>query len=189
MRPKSRRVQEDHPSGSPPPGEPEFLVVGKLGKPHGIHGEIVMNVFTEFPERIQPGIVVYIGPEYRAMQVTKRRPHGRGLLLSFEGCQTRETAAELRNLLVQVPAADRPPLPDGEFYQHQLLGLQVIDEQNTSLGWITAILATGANDVYVVKDSEGSEILIPAIESVVLDIDLEAEQVTVHMLPGLLPGS
>lgn len=189
MRPKPQRMQEDHLSGSSPPGEPEFLVVGKLGKPHGIHGEIVMDVYTEFPERIQPGIVVYIGPEYRPLHITKRRPHARGLLLSFEGYQSRETAAELRNLLVQVPAADRPPLPDGEYYHHQLLGLQVIDEKNTSLGWITAILATGANDVYVVKDSEGLELLIPVIESVVLDIDLEAKQVTIHMLPGLLPGS
>jgi 16S rRNA processing protein RimM len=68
-----------------------------------------------------------------------------------------------------------------------MLGLQVVDENETILGRITAILETGANDVYVVKDDLGAEVLIPALESVILDIDLEENQVSVHLLPGLLP--
>ncbi|MGW8226179.1 MAG: ribosome maturation factor RimM [Anaerolineales bacterium] len=187
MTPQSVEMQDGNLSGSSPPGEPEFLVVGKLGKPHGIQGEIVMDVYTDFPERLEAGVVVYIGPQYKPIQIARRRPHTRGLILSFDGYQSREAVADLRNLLVQVPSADRPALPDGEYYQHQLLGLLVIDEGGLELGWVTAILETGANDVFVVEDKEGSEVLIPDIESVILDIDLGEKQIKVHLLPGLLP--
>jgi 16S rRNA processing protein RimM len=147
-----------------------------------------MDVYTDFPERIQAGVMVYVGPEHQPMQITGRRTHQRGLLLSFNDYRTREEVAEIRSMLVHVPAADRPQLPEGEYYQHQLLGLQVLDEHDSTLGWITGILETGANDVYIVEDSEGKELLIPAIESVVLGIDLEKKQVRVHLLPGLVPG-
>lgn len=95
---------------------------------------------------------------------------------------------ELRNLLVQVRSADRPKLPQGDYYHHQLLGLQVIDEDDTIFGRITAIIETGANDVYVVQNENGAEVLIPAIDSVVQDIDLNENQVRVRLLPGLIPG-
>ena len=182
------RKQADNHSGSSFPGEPEFLVVGKLGKPHGVHGEILMDVYTDFPERIKPGLVVYIGKQFQPLQIANVRSHARGLLLCFKDYQSRDEAAELRNLLVQVRTADRPELPQGDYYQHQLLGLQVVDESDTRLGCITAIIETGANDVYVVQNETGSEVLIPAIESVILEINLEEKQVRVHLLPGLIPG-
>ena len=188
MTSRNSRTQDDNSSGSSFPGEPEFLVVGKLGKPHGVHGEIVMDVYTEFPERLKPGVEVYIGERHLPLKITKVRPHVRGSLISFYDYQSREEVAVLRNSLVQVPTADRPELPPGDYYHHQLLGLQVIEENDTRLGRITAIIETGANDVYVVKNEDGAEVLIPAIESVVLDIDLEQNQIRVHLLPGLLPG-
>jgi len=188
MTSRSSRLKADNLSGSSFPGEPEFLVVGKLGKPHGVRGEIVMDIFTEFPERFKQGITVYVGEQFLPLQITNVRSHSRGILLSFEGYQSRGEAAELRNLLVQVPTADRPDLPNGDFYHHQLLGLYVIDEKGTRLGLITTILETGANDVLVIQSESGAEMLIPAIESVVKDIDLEEKQVMIHLLPGLIPG-
>jgi 16S rRNA processing protein RimM len=107
------------------------------------------------------------------------------MLVTFEGYQSREGVAELRNQLVHVSAADRPPLPEGEYYHHQLLGLQVIDESEQPLGWLDQILTTGANDVYLVRDQAGGERLIPATDEVVLDIDLERKIIRVHLLPGL----
>ena len=115
MRPAAAPDQQDNEPGSPIPGEPEFLVVGKLGRPHGIHGEIVMDVYTDFPERLGPGVSVLVGPQYQQVRITHKRPHSRGMLLSFEGYQRREQAAELRNLLVFVPTADRPQLEKGEY--------------------------------------------------------------------------
>jgi 16S rRNA processing protein RimM len=178
-------LQQDSDSGSPTPGEPEFLVVGKFGKPHGIHGEIVMDVYTDFPERLQEGVTIFIGPKFLPLQIIKRRPHARGLLMTFDGYQTRDEVAEIRNQLVHVRTADRPQLEAGEYYHHQLLGLNVIDEDGNSLGSIERILETGANDVYVVKDEIGTELLVPGIESVILRIDLNNNQMLVHLLPGL----
>lgn len=179
--------QLDNDSGSPNPGEPEFLVVGKFGKPHGIQGEIVMDIYTDFPERLQPGVTIFVGSQYAAHKIVKRRPHPRGLLVMVENYRSREAAAELRNQFVYVAAADRPELEDGEYYHHQLLGMNLVDENGQYVGKLVQILQTGANDVYVVHDTAGAEILIPAIDSVILNIDLEEKQMQVHLLPGILP--
>jgi len=187
MKPSSLPVQKDNDSGSPTSGEPEFLVIGKLGRPHGLHGEILMVVYTDFPERIEPGVTLFIGPRYQPVKLIKSRPHTRGLLVTFEDYHVREKIAELRNQLVYVRTSDSPLLDPGEYYHHQLLGLQVIDENGRLLGLLSSILETGANDVYVIRDQTGAEILIPAIDSVILDIDLEHKQIQVHLLSGLLP--
>jgi 16S rRNA processing protein RimM len=185
MRSSPLPAQHETDSGSPDVGEPDFLVVGKLGKPHGIRGEIVMDVYTDFPERLQSGMTLFIGPQFEPLRLSNCRPHRRGMLVSFEGYQDRAEVAELRNQLVHVPAADRPPLPEGEYYHHQLLGLQVIDESGESLGRVEQILGTGANDVYLVRDRNGEERLVPATTEVILDINLEEKFIRVQLLPGL----
>jgi len=187
MMPRHARLQDDDQSGSSIPGEPEFLVVGKLGKPHGVDGEIVMEVYTDFPERLQEGAVVYVGKQFKPLQITRRRVHARGLLLCFDGYLTRENVAELTNLLVQVRTSGLPVLQEGEYYQHQLMGLNVVDERGEMLGRITGIIETGANDVFIVQGEDEHEILIPAIDSVVINIDLEASQIRIRPLPGLIP--
>ena len=181
---KSRRSEQ--PTGSPPTGEPVFLVVGKLRRPHGLLGEILMDILTDFPERLQPGATIYIGADYRSFTIRSLRPHRGGLLVAFDPYNDPESVGILRNQLVYVRADDRPPLPEGEYYHHQLLGLHVISDQGQSLGYLTKILETGANDVYVVRPECGPEILLPAIETVILDIDLERGEIHVHLLPGLL---
>ena len=92
----------------------------------------------------------------------------------------------MRNELVYVRADDRPPLAEGEYYHHELIGLRVVDESGDILGILVQILDTRANDVYVVRPQAGPEILLPAIESVILDIDLEKGEIRVHLLPGLI---
>jgi 16S rRNA processing protein RimM len=77
-------------------------------------------------------------------------------------------------------------LPEGEFYYHELLGLSVLNETGESLGKVTEIIQTGANDVYVVTNAAGNEILLPAIAEVILDVDLDSKIIKVHLLPGLL---
>ncbi len=175
------------PAGLPKPDEPAFLVVGKLRRPHGLKGEIIMQVITDFPERLQPGVTVYVGEQHMPMPIRSRRWHDRALLLAFDPYTDPESASALTNQMVYVRSDDRPPLPEGEYYHHQLLGLQVITDEGVELGQISQILETGANDVYVVRPESGPEILLPAIESVVLKIDLPLGQVQVHLLPGLLP--
>jgi 16S rRNA processing protein RimM len=107
-------------------------------------------------------------------------------LVSFEEHNNRESAGELRNKFVYVQAKDRPPLPDGEYYYHELIGLQVDTDAGETLGVLTDILETGANDVYIVSPDQGQDILLPAIPSVVLEINLEQGRMLVHILPGLI---
>jgi 16S rRNA processing protein RimM len=166
---------------------PAFLVVGQFGRPHGIQGEINLSVLTDFPERLKAGVLVYVGEQHRPLRIRRSRPHGAGLLLSFKGYDTPEQVSELTRSLVYVRGDDRPPLAEGEYYHHELVGLQVVDEEGQPLGELVQILSNPANDIYVVRPRAGKEILLPAIEDVILDIDLEKGQVRVHLLPGLLP--
>ena len=176
----------EQPAGSPGMGEPVFLVIGKLRRPHGIRGEIIMDVLTDFPERLKKGVLVFVGQDHRSETIRSLRPHGNSLLVAFQGYDTPETVGVMRNELVYVRADDRPPLAEGEYYHHELIGLRVVDESGDLLGILVKILDTRANDVYVVRPQAGPEILLPAIESVILDIDLEKGEIRVHLLPGLI---
>lgn len=178
-------AQAGHP-GSPTAGEPVYLAVGLLRKPHGVHGDILFTVTTDFPERLRPGLIVFVGDEKREFKITRRRPHNDGIIFSFEGISTPEQAAKHTGKTVFVPAEGRPPLPEGEYYHHQIIGLNVFDEAGRNLGVVSEILETGANDVYVVTDSSGRELLLPALKQVLLEINLERQTMKVHLLPGLL---
>jgi 16S rRNA processing protein RimM len=175
-------------SGSPSLGDPEFLAVGKLRRPHGLHGEILMSVWTDFPNRLKPGVAVYVGKNHTLRTIRTVRWHRDNLLIAFEDITDRDQAGIFRNQLMMVRADDRPALPDGEFYQHQLVGMRVIQEEgDLLLGTLTEIIETGANDVYIVRAADGREILLPAIESVIVEIDIEHKEIHVDLLPGLLP--
>ncbi len=171
-------------SGSPD-GEPVYLVVGFLRRAHGVHGEIVMDVHTDFPERLQRGRKLFIGEEYKSVTLTSARPHAKGMLLKLKGIETPEEVGQFRNQWVYVRAADVPSLPEGKLYQHELFGFEVVDENGAPLGELKEIIETGANDVYVVRDSSGREILLPAIPSVILDLDPARRLMRVHLLEGL----
>jgi len=159
-------------TGSPAPGEPVFVMVGQLRKPHGVHGEILMETLTKFPERLSKGKVIYIGDDYKTFEIQTRRAVDKGLLLSFEGFEDCDQVAVLTNKIVFVRTDSLPPLPEGEYYHHQLIGLAVFDEAETKLGQIIEIIETGANDVYVVRSEDGREILLPVLPDVILMVDL-----------------
>jgi 16S rRNA processing protein RimM len=173
-------------TGSPSEGEPEYLAVGFLRRPHGVRGEMLMDVHTDFPERLRTGLTVYVGSGYQPMVIASRRMHASGMLVRMRGIKTPEEAGRFRNQWVYVPAGNRPPLPEGEYYHHQLIGLTVCTDQDKELGTLTGIIETGANDVYVVKDATGREVLLPAIPAVVLEVDLHSHRMRVHLLDGLI---
>jgi 16S rRNA processing protein RimM len=183
---QQKSEEQTQPAGSPGSGEPAFLVIGKLRRPHGLRGELLMDVHTDFPERIKRGVVVFAGPRRSALQVRSRRWAGPALLIAFEGYDSPEAAGELRNQWLYVRADDRPPLPEGEYYHHQLIGLRVVSEQGQELGELAEILETGANDVYLVRPESGSDVLIPAVAEFIRSIDLERGVMIIHVIPGLL---
>lgn len=145
-----------------------------------------MKVMTDFPERIKPGVSYYMGDDHQPVTVTGVRHHNKGLIVQLDGINSREAIAELRNKDLFVSAGDRPPLPDGEFYAHELIGMQVITDEGQSLGVLAEIIETGAKNVFVVRDEEGSEILLPDTEEVVLEIDVGSKEMRVHLIDGLI---
>jgi 16S rRNA processing protein RimM len=167
--------------------EPAYLVVGKLRRPHGVRGEMQMEVLTDFPERLQVGVQVFVGETRQPLRLRRCRPQDQTLLLSFDGYPTPEAVGEFRNQLVYVRADDRPPLPVGEYYQHQMIGLNVVSDEGRILGQVKEILETGANDVFVVQPEMGPDVLLPVIASVILEVNLDQRQIKVHLLPGLMP--
>jgi 16S rRNA processing protein RimM len=175
----------DPPAGSPTAGEPAFLAAGLIRRPHGVSGEALVEIYTDFPERLSPRKVVYVGEKHVPLTIRISRPHNAGLLLAFDGITTPEQVGIYRNQILYVDRAGRPALPDGEYYYDELLGFSVEDEGNKSLGILTEIMQTGANDVYVVTDQEGGELLLPAIADVILNVDLARQKIKVHLLPGL----
>jgi 16S rRNA processing protein RimM len=171
-------------SGSPD-GEPVYLTVGFIRRPHGVHGEMVMDLHTDFPERMKSGRKLLIGEEHLPQTLTSVRPHQSGLLVRFKGVDTPEEAGQFRNQWVYVKASEAPKLPEGKIYQHELFGFQVVDDSDQLLGKLVEILETGANNVYVVRDEAGREILLPAIPDVILETDTARRVIRVHLLEGL----
>ena len=176
-------------SGSPSAGEPEYLVVGFLRRSHGVHGEMLMDIQTDFPERLQPDTQVFVGDSHQPLTIVGVRHHNQGLLVKLSGLETPEDAGRYRNQLVYVTSADRPPLPEGQYYHHELIGFDVVDEEGMPIGALSEIMQTGANDVYVVRRPDGREVLLPVIPSVVLDLEADRRQIRVHLIPGLLDES
>ena len=176
----------EQPTSGSPAGGPVYLVIGYLRRSHGVRGEIIMDLHTDFPDRIKPGRKVLIGEKHEAHTLNTVRPHKDGLLISIRGLETPEEIGKYRNQWVYVKASEVPPLPEGKYYQYQMIDLDVVDEHDSPLGKLVEILETGANDVYVVRDEAGKEILIPAIPSVILNLDMDRRLLKVHLLEGLI---
>jgi 16S rRNA processing protein RimM len=146
-----------------------------------------MEIFTDFPERLQPGIILYLGSESKQLHLAKRRQHQDGLLLTFEGYSTPEEVSQFRNQVVFLKAGDLPLLADGEYYHHQLISLHVITDNGKSIGFVAEILETGASDVLVIRSETGQDVLVPMVDAFVQRIDLARGEITVHLIPGMLP--
>ena len=169
--------------------EPRYLAVGRILRPHGVRGEVRVEVVTSYPDRLLQHAYFYIAPPGRpeAAQrylVENMRWHREVLLLKLGGCDDRNGADELRGMLVQVPIEQAVPLEEGEYYHFQLIGMKVETESGEHLGQIVEVLETGANDVYVVRGAQG-EVLLPAVDDVILDLDLDLKRMIVRLLPEM----
>jgi 16S rRNA processing protein RimM len=166
------------------------LIVGQILGAHGLQGELKVALLTDDPHRFRLLDRVFVGLEDQepmARSLEGYRLHKGRALLRIEGCDDRTTAETLRGMLVQVPLEQAIPLEEGEYFEHQILDLDVWTEDGQLLGQVVDIMYTGANEVYVVHSSDASrrEILIPAIEDVVLEVDLEAGRLIVKLPAGL----
>jgi 16S rRNA processing protein RimM len=183
-------------SDLPPP--PKYLQIARVLRPHGVRGDLRIQVITSFPDRMNERPNVFIGPapdSYRAtreglkaFRITRaHRDKGDQWLIHLSGIDDRDAAEAFRTMSVFVPIEDATPLQDGEFYLFQLMGLAVVSTDGKALGTLTQVLETGANDVLVVKGEVYGEVLLPLIDGVIQQVDLPGRTITVHLLDGLLP--
>ena len=171
--------------------EPRYLAVGLVVGAHGLLGELKVNLLTDDPHRFGRLERVLIGPEGTepvARPLVSYRLHKGRVLLRLQGCDDRAAAETLRGYLVQVPFDEAILLEEGEYFEHQILGLDVWTASGRDLGRVTEIIYTGANEVYVVRGTgaERRELLIPAIKDVVLEVDPDTGRLVVELPQGLV---
>ena len=159
-------------AGSLDHDEPAFLVLGLLRRAHGVKGEIPLEVHTQLLNLLSPDSVVFVGETYQPFTIESTRWKNDLLLMKFHEINDRTLVSELTNQLLFVKTDLLPPLTEEEIYYHELIGLEVYEQGGIYLGDIVQILETGANDVFVVQDESGGEVLIPAVDDWIVDIDI-----------------
>jgi 16S rRNA processing protein RimM len=166
----------------------DTVVVGRIGRPHGVRGEVTVEVRTDDPDlRFVPGAVLRTDPPERGpITIAGVHWHSGTLLLRLEGVDSREAAEAVRNTELVVPVAELPEIEDPDsYYDHQLVGLTVRLPDDAVLGEVTAILHE-AQDLLVVRRVEGGEVLIPFVSAIVPTVDLDGGFVVVDPPEGLL---
>ncbi len=162
------------------------VTIGKVGGPHGIHGEMRIVPLTDFPERFETLREVMVGEEL--LHVESVKYHKQFVLMKFREYPVREQAACLTNRLLTVGRSEAAPLSEGEYYTFDIIGLQVEDVCGSALGTVENVLRTGSNDVYAVRTPDGRELLIPALKRVVKEIDIRGGRIVVEPMGEFSDG-
>ncbi len=161
----------------------EFITIGEILAPWGIKGKLKVAVVTDFPQRFAPSSKIYISRQ--PMTIDSTEWHKGKAIIKLNTIDSIEAAQKLRGQLVEIPNSQVYPLPEGQYYHFQIIGLEVWTTQGELLGNITEILTAGSNDNYVVSGAKG-EILIPAIADVVKSINLNKGRIVIEPIEGLL---
>lgn len=177
----------NQPAGSPTAGEPAYFDAGFIRRPHGVKGELLIEIDRYYEGEVLPGTVIYLGENHIPMKLLTSRSHNQGLLIQLDGINNPEKAGQLRLQPIYVSSLiKRRELQPGEYYSDQIMGLSVCDDLGQNLGMVSEIIETGANDVYVVSKPGVRDILLPAIPDVIQRVDLEKSEILVHIIPGLM---
>lgn len=165
----------------------EFLEVGKIINTHGLRGDVKIVTWTDYPEDFEEIDRVYIrrktGDE--VLNITNVKYQKNNIIVKFKEIADINEAEKYKNLVVYADREDLPQLEEGAHYIADLIGLTVVDEDGEVIGELVDVFNTGANDIYDVKRSGKKNLLLPVIDEVVKDIDLENKKITVHVMEGL----
>lgn len=165
--------------------DPDRISVGKIQKPHGVRGEVNVFVLTEFPDlRFAAGSTLLLG-DGRILTIESVRTHHGKRLVRFDGYADRDEAEQLRGELLWITQEELAELPEGRWWPHQLEGLTMVTDTGRTLGTVTEIISTPANDVWAATDEDGVETLIPVIDDVLLSVDIPGGTITVREMPGI----
>lgn len=165
----------------------EYLEIGQIVNTQGLKGVVKVNPFTDDKKRFEKLKKIYVVQntnliEYAIQEVKYFKNQ---VLLKLKGIDSIEQAEKLKGLYLKIDKKDAIKLPKDTYFIADLLGMKVKTIEGEDLGYIDDIFPTGSNDVYVVKDKEGKQILIPAIQDVIRTIDLENKVMTIKLIEGL----
>ena len=155
-----------------------LIAVARISTPHGVRGEVKLLPLTDFPRRFEQTESLLMADGTRLV-LESARMNKDVVLVKFRGMDSPEVWAPLRHQELYVTEDELMPLPPGQYYIHQVIGLTVVDKSGSTLGTVSDVLQTGSNDVYAVKTPDGGELLLPAIESVIHSIDIVNNRMTV----------
>ena len=163
------------------------LEVGQIVNTFGIKGEVKVTPFTGDINRFDDLEKVYVKTrkDDKLYKVENVRYHKNMVLLKLEGIENPEQAELLKNAYLEIDREDAIPLEEGQYFIVDLIGLDVYTEEGNLLGKVEDIYNTGANDIYVVKDELGKQVLLPGIKEVIKEVKLE-DRIIVHLIPGLI---
>lgn len=164
------------------------LEIGQIVNTFGIKGMVKVKPFTDDIKRFDELKTVYVekNSNQTEYEIEEVKYHKGMVLIKFKGIDKVEQAEMLRNSYLTVSRDSVEELEEGRYYIVDLLGLEVYTDEQILLGTLEDIFNTGSNDIYVVKDKQGKQILLPAIQDVVKQIDIENKKIIVHLLPGLI---
>jgi len=168
-----------------------WLNIGKIVNTHGVRGEVRVWPQTDFPEiRFKPGNSLWMVPpqagEPVSVTVQSAREQKNVYILKLAGIDDRNGAEARKGWELKVPAEDRVPLQEGEYYVSDIIGCAVVTDEGETIGTVSDVLTPGANDVWVVRRPKGQDLLLPVIDDVVLEVDTAAKRIKVHLMEGLL---
>lgn len=165
-----------------------YLRVGVIASTHGLKGEVKVFPTTDDPERFRDLKQVFLdtGNEYKSLNVAGVKFFKNQVILKFREFNDINEIEQYKGKDLLVTRDQAVPLKENENFITDLIDMEVYTDEDKRLGILTDVLQTGANDVYVVETDEGKEVLLPAIPSCILEVNVEAARMTVHILEGLL---
>lgn len=166
----------------------QFVNIGVVVKPHGIRGEVCVLPTTDWPEQFQSGRTIRLyktGQAPCSMTLERVRVKHNQFIIKFELIDERSDAELLRGWNVQIRESERPELPEGTYYVSELVGMRAVSTRGESLGVLTDVIQNTAQDIYIL-DRDGKEILIPAVQEFVKEIQIENRLIVIDAIEGLL---
>ncbi|MGH2605716.1 MAG: ribosome maturation factor RimM [Anaerolineales bacterium] len=163
------------------------MAVGRIVRPHGLRGLLVVDSGMDLEARLPPGTTVYLGSDRLPVELQSVQSHGRKYLIGLAGVVDRETAEAQRDTLVYALESDLRPLAPGVLYRSEVIGLTVRTEDGETIGRVERVLPSPAHDQYEIRMDDGRTFLLPATRAFVVGLDVEGGVLMVRLVPGLRP--